>query len=315
MIKQHQQNPLHLNSYRLKYEPKEQDIPCIIREVLFAPPCPNEEIAKLIEVAMNYHNSSLYQQAIDGYIRAQNLWIEYEYIRRKKELIDLRMEDFVEISKNLDLTEQNERRLALEKDIEEELKDSMMHKDFLSPQVLVYFRCAIGLVYQSLGNDDLAISEFMEAKKFAANMNNCDSAIPYSCVGSVFYHVGQFLLANKYFTKALEIRRALVGENNVDTAVSIVNVACSQQCLGEFQNANDLYLQGMKVLREKLGHTHPRTETATRNYNRFKDNFLKHCSFDAILTTPYQPLEIPIFKVSKSEPEKKASGKKSKKKK
>lgn len=269
------QSPLHLNSYRLKYEPKEQDIPCIIREVLFAPPCPNEEIAKLIEVSLNYHNSSLYQQAIDGYIRAQNLWIEYEYIQRKKELIDMRMEDFVEISKNLDLNEQNERRLALEKDIEEELKESMLHKDFLSPQVLVYFRCAIGLVYQSLGSDDLAISEFMEAKKFCSSMNNSDCAIPYSCAGGVFYHVGQFLLANKYFTKALEIRRSLLGDNNVDTAISLINVACSQQCLGEFQNASDLYQQGIKVLREQLGHAHPRTETATRNYNRFKDNFLK----------------------------------------
>ncbi|EFC36995.1 predicted protein [Naegleria gruberi] len=195
------------------------------------------------------------------------------YAKRKKEILDSRMDDFLESTKNWDLHEQLERKKEMEKEVEEEMIENGQ-KDYLTPRELVFFRCAIGLVYQSLGNDELALSEFMEAKKFAQAMNDSDSSIPLSCIGSVFYHVGQFLLAQKYYTKSLEIRQTYLGEG-VDTAVSMINVAACLQCVGDFPAAHDMYNKGISILNEKLGPSHPRSSIANRNFNRFRTNFLK----------------------------------------
>ena len=263
-----------IHSYRASYEPLEQDVPCIIREILYAPKCPSEEIAKLIEVALNYHNSSMYQLSIDAYIRAQNMWIETEYVKRKKALLHSHMEDFAEVAKSMEPEEQMHRRQEIEQQVEDELKNTTQ-QDYMTPKELLFFRCAIGLVYESAGNDELAISEFMEAKKFGGMIGSADSAVPYSCVGCVFYHVGQYMLALKYFTKSLELRQAVLGDNNVDTAISMINVAVCQQCLGELEGANEHYKKGVEVLISKLGHSHSRSEIASRNIKRFERSYLK----------------------------------------
>ena len=51
--------------------------PCLIREVLYAPPA-EEEVVALVEVALNFHNSAHYHQAVQTYIQARELWAREE---------------------------------------------------------------------------------------------------------------------------------------------------------------------------------------------------------------------------------------------
>ncbi|KAL9642537.1 hypothetical protein ABK040_011104 [Willaertia magna] len=273
--------------------------PYVIREILFAPPCSNEDISKLLEVALNYHNTSFYQLAIETYIRAQNMWIEIVFNKRKKELIELKLE---EILKQYDVTNltmeghgqtMEKQKEEVEENVINELRENTQQYDYLTPQQMIFFRCAIGSVYESAGNDELALSEYLEAKKFADIIDHPDSAFPYSCVGGVYFHLGQFQLSLKYYTKTLEIRKTHLDDYHVDIAIALNNIAVCQQCLSNISEAHLLYKQSYEILKERLGQNHPRTCTVVRNMARAKSNYLKNYSFDD-LPVKFNKVEIPI---------------------
>lgn len=48
-------------------------VPCLIREVLYAPSCP-DPVAQLFEVALVYHNNGALEDAINTYLEAQAVW-------------------------------------------------------------------------------------------------------------------------------------------------------------------------------------------------------------------------------------------------
>jgi tetratricopeptide (TPR) repeat protein len=48
-------------------------VPCLIREVLYAPPCP-VPVAQLFEVALVQHNNGALEDAINTFLEAQSLW-------------------------------------------------------------------------------------------------------------------------------------------------------------------------------------------------------------------------------------------------
>jgi len=48
-------------------------VPCLIREVFYAPPCP-ESVALLFEVGLTQHNTQNYSQALNSYMNAYGQW-------------------------------------------------------------------------------------------------------------------------------------------------------------------------------------------------------------------------------------------------
>lgn len=189
-------------------------VPCVIREILFAPPCP-QEVAKLLEVALTHHNTSHYELSIQTYIQAQDLWNELEEVPINS---------------------------------------------------TIYFRCAIGSVYESCGQDELALAEYMEAKRFADTLgdHHPDKALTYNCIGCVYQHMSQVDIAMEYFSKALELREKYLLDS-VDYGVSLNNVGVCFHCKGKMAEAIALYEKAFKILCEHLGLNHPRTMLISRN--------------------------------------------------
>ena len=169
---------------------------CLIREVIVAPLCPNSEVAKLLEIALMYHNSCQYHQSIQVYIMAQQQWMDAELEpqrkaleERVKERIQQRENELMlaaqmtsenpiggvvtaeapkptevssePISEPIDpIQEEYEQELA-------ELTERSNHGEFMPPRAQLYFRLVIGNVYESAGNDEMALTEYMEAKRIA----------------------------------------------------------------------------------------------------------------------------------------------------
>ncbi|CUG86143.1 Hypothetical protein, putative [Bodo saltans] len=112
-------------------------VPCLIREVLYAPQCP-VSVAQLFEVALVFHNSGALEDSINTYLAAQSAWersiLESDYtdledptassmlatlMKREKELAEeaLAAEDEEKIMKaeqDVAITQEKERREAAE---------------------------------------------------------------------------------------------------------------------------------------------------------------------------------------------------------
>jgi tetratricopeptide (TPR) repeat protein len=184
-------------------------VPCIIREILYAPPCPSEEIAKLLEVALMHHNTSHYQLALQTYLRAQKSWMELEF-KKRKQIIVKEMERKKQIVIEEESDEAHEKIQKIEDAYADEL-EVLANTELLTPLMQMFLRCAIGSVYESSGNDELALGEYMEARKYSMKLDpmNPDQAIPYSCIGSVFVHLNQYDMAYQYYLRARELRESV----------------------------------------------------------------------------------------------------------
>lgn len=252
-------------------------MPCIIREILYAPPCPNDEIAKLLEVALTYHNSSLYQLAIQTYIKAQQVWID---------LVEIKQGGTMQVFQ------------------------------------IIYFRMAIGGVYQSLASDEMALAEFLEAMRYAESglpVNHPDRAITYSAIASVYVHLNQISLAKDYYVKCLLLRTQVLGENHVDTAVAKNNLAVCWHLANRTNVAIDLYNSALQVFKQVLGLNHPRTMLVQRNLSKAKTKALQEYAYVNGLLILWHSF---VFEIPKFEPisiplsgKKTATKKKGKKKK
>jgi tetratricopeptide (TPR) repeat protein len=238
-------NPIYVDS-----------VPCVIREILYAPPCP-DSVAKLLEVALTHHNTSHYQLALQNYITAQENWVE-------------------------------------------------ISKESLNIHAIIFFRCAIGSVYQSCGQDEMALAEFMvfvlleeytnlrkEGKRYADTLNDDDpdKAIAYSCIGSVYVHLSQFELALEYFLICKDIREKVesvrvevlmvkvFGPHHVETASVLNNIAVCLQCLNKVSEALELYTSAYKILNAELGLDHPRTVLVSRNIAKAQEKYMQEYNF------------------------------------
>jgi tetratricopeptide (TPR) repeat protein len=49
-------------------------IPRLVRDTLYAPQCPNEHVAGLVDVALTHHNAGRYEQALPSYHAARSAW-------------------------------------------------------------------------------------------------------------------------------------------------------------------------------------------------------------------------------------------------
>jgi tetratricopeptide (TPR) repeat protein len=179
-------------------------VPCIIREILYAP-----EIAKLLEVALMHHNSSHYQLALQTYLRAQKSWMEYEF-KKRKVVFTQEMERKKAFIVDDDSEETMQKKMKIEEEYTSNL-EALANTELLTPMIQMYLRCAIGGVYESSGNDELALGEYMEAKKYSMKLDamNPDQAIPYSSLGSVYVHLQQYDMAYQYFLRARELRESV----------------------------------------------------------------------------------------------------------
>lgn len=278
--------------------------PCIIREILFAPPTPSPSIAHLLEVALIHHNSSHYQLSIQTYLKAQEEWYECELKEAEKR---------GEIGVN---RIKNDENFAPSNTITNKQSIANASLTPISPSAYIFFRLAIGSVYESAGSDELALQHYMDAKRHAEKhlaKDHPDRALPYSCIGQIYFHLKQWELARTYFNRARELKVILLGSEHVDAACSYNNIAACLHVIGEIQESINLYHKSMIIFNQRLGLNHPRTGVVQRNITKIKSSFLNDFSLGE---TTFSELYLPIEKKTtkkKGKKGKKGKGKKKKK--
>ena len=235
-------------------------MPCLIKEVLYAPPCP-EKVALLLEVALTHHNTSAYDLGVKTYLQALTAW-----------------EDTIEKGKR------------------EDAEAQAAHKIFHGPVVItasdrevpligrLFVRLATASIYDSAAADAKALAELMEAQRLC---NQLPQAHPIqgtvdSMLGITYAHLSQFDLAADHFLRCLELREFTLGAQHVDTGATLNNIGVCLHCMDKSSDALVMYYRAEEIFKTAFRVEHPRTVTVTRNIGRAKHTFLK----DATYTLP-----------------------------
>eukprot|EP00505_MAST-04D_sp_SCG-Rhode-Island_P000353 Stramenopile-MAST_4_protein_353 len=241
-------------------------MPCIIREVLRAPDAPLN-VENLMEAALAYHNQAHYDAAQKTYSAAREVWKEEETYAREEYIADKKEE-------NPEYDPAN---------------DDMLDKPLVPPRAEIFLLCSIGSVYESAGDDEMALSCYMEARTTALatlDHNDCDVAVAYSHIGSVCFHLGRYELAYRCFSVAFSVRERALGPKHPDTASLYSNLGCCLCLMGRknLVQARHHLRVAEKILKETLGPTHIRTATVRRNVLRVKGR-------TGVLSTPMTPYQ------------------------
>mmetsp|Transcript_129600 Transcript_129600/g.223951 ORF Transcript_129600/g.223951 Transcript_129600/m.223951 type:complete len:262 (-) Transcript_129600:1593-2378(-) len=228
-------------------------IPCLIREIFYAPPCP-EEIATLFEVALTHHNTSHYALAVQTYLQAQDLW-------------------------QTQLTG-------------EYRADDGPNPSPLPTEALLFLRLAIGSVFESAGQDEQALAEYFEGRRQAAAHglppNHPTHATLNSAIGAVYVHMSQFDLAADHFLKALDLREQILGPRHVDVGLVLNNIGCCLAILDHTEDALQMYYRAQEIFALHFALEHPRYTTVRRNIQRAKTAYLKGSQFTMPEHKPYK---------------------------
>ena len=230
-------------------------MPCVLREVSRAPQAPLE-VENLMESALAYHNSSQYDLAINAYIAARTTWLEW-IERTGSSGEPSNVEDGVDED---DLSaEEIERRKRLNKDI--------------PVRATIFILCGIGSVHESAGNDEMALTCYLDAQRTALSQlshDDADMAVTFSHLGSVSYHLGRFTTSVRCYRVAVSIRLHLLGREHPDTAASHSSLGAALCMTGPSAMVEAMYnfRLAVKMLKSQLGSTHPRTVVAMRNLER-----------------------------------------------
>eukprot|EP01063_Lacrimia_lanifica_P002921 TRINITY_DN11580_c0_g3_i1.p1 TRINITY_DN11580_c0_g3~~TRINITY_DN11580_c0_g3_i1.p1 ORF type:complete len:301 (+),score=121.99 TRINITY_DN11580_c0_g3_i1:76-978(+) len=221
-------------------------MPCLIKEVLYAPPCP-EPVSLLWEVALTHQNNGSYDLAIKTYLEGQLVW---EHI--------------------------------LAQELEAEGK--VMPPEYAPPLPIVgqlFLRLAVASVFDSAAVDEKALAELMEAQRICNGLppTHPIQAMIDSMLGIVYVHLSQFDLAADHFIRALEVRENTLGTDHLDTGLTLNNVGVALHCLDRTSDALVMYYKAEEIFRNGYPVENPRLVAVTQNIGRAKQSYLKASNF------------------------------------
>ena len=204
-------------------------------------------VASLLNAAMLLHNSGKCMQAITMY---QQAWSEWTKDTREEK------------SKN---------------EPEDSEGDGIDQKLF--DETSFFFHNSIGLVYDSIGDDEAALSCYLKGKEAVRSFDANDPrlAISFSNIGSICYHSGKVDVALQCFDQAMVIRAACteIGPAHILTAAQWNNVGCCLDILGRTEEAVFRFQHAFDIFRGSFGLEHPRTRLVHRNFERARARPMK----------------------------------------
>ena len=184
---------------------------------------------------------------------------------------------------------------------------SIENKQLLRPEFELFFELSLASVLESFGKDNLALQKFIVAKNVKdLRFNHPDKAIPYCGIGSVLYHLKEYVWACRSYLKAREIREDYLGGDTIDTASTYNNLGCCMMCLKRFKEAEVYFNLSHAILTMELGPLHERSMTAQLNLKK-----VKHVTLGPI--PEFKPLWN-IYVIDKNPKKKKGKKKKKSKK-
>jgi len=245
-------------------------MPCLIKEVPYAPPCP-EPVALLWEVALVHHNSSNYDLAVRTYLQGAHKW--------EGQLI----------------AAEDERRK-----VDPSVPDPRVNPPLIPIEARIFVRLAVGGVFESAAADERALAELLEAQRLCCESlhhHHPIQAMVDSMLGTVYAHLCQFDLAADHFLRALEVRENDPEHEHparhVDTGLVLNNIGVCLHCLDRTKDALVMYYRAEEIFNAAFRIQHPRLITVQRNIAKAKQFYLKNAEFQLPANLPVKVLACP----------------------
>jgi tetratricopeptide (TPR) repeat protein len=251
----------------------------LIREVLYAPPCP-EEVAALFETALTHHNTANFALALKSYLEAQNRW---EVLRGWE-----------------NISEFDKERFKLMSEVEKEhFNRSVLVPVEITDDAQVFLRLALGSVFESAAQDGRALAEYLHAQKVAVNLppEHPSHATVWSSLGSVYAQLSQYDIAADFLLRALDARERALGPRHPDTALALNNIGVVLHRMDRVAAAVEIYTRAEVALAARVAPGHPRLNIVRRNLQRAQRRMLKqgpHNFTPATVPPPQPAVMVPL---------------------
>lgn len=143
----------------------------------------------------------------------------------------------------------------------------------ISPSIDIelYIMLCKGNVYQSSGEDELALVQYVTAWRRAMEEKSADwEAVSLNSIGLLCYFALRYDLALNCFAEVTAFRYQSYGNTSADTATAWNNLACCLYCTGRAGDARVRFERAYNTLSKVLGQRHPRAVVAWRNLDKSK---------------------------------------------
>jgi tetratricopeptide (TPR) repeat protein len=315
-------------------------MPTLIREALFAPTVAPEEAALLWEAARTHHDDGELERAIEVYGLGLRAWETHATLEALSAAqladSDVRAEAARIFSEADDAVATAVRKAGTTTSVDAVaaaelaatkariLADAEAHALAVTQRMLqartelleptnggtlyvplegrVYFHLAVAAVFETAGQDERALREYLEAARLlkaeapTAAVMSPTAALVQSCLGTVHFHLSQYDFAADYTFRALEIREALLPPGHVDVGVCLNNAAAVLLVLGRVADATVLLNRAEGVFALQLPPHHPRRWVVSTNVGIARRiGFLRpgDAEFPDVPYAPWRPTMIP----------------------
>mmetsp|Transcript_11225 Transcript_11225/g.25593 ORF Transcript_11225/g.25593 Transcript_11225/m.25593 type:complete len:462 (+) Transcript_11225:89-1474(+) len=274
----------------------------LIEEPLSAPLCAeSEEVTTLMESALTSRRLRKYDVAIDMLVKARFAWasvlsgekptpwakldtpkapstprdgkrsVRSEIARR----LSASLEQPVSIEPSHEslgeaaprIERPDDRRYKPEKDFSSALGEGNKKLAWLPAEVRVYFLSELASLHSAMREEQRGLLIAWRARSMLSLLppNHPDVAIVWACLGHIVYHMEDFELAARLFSRVRRIREKVAGENSVEAATAMNNLACCYSAMDRVVESLAHLELARELLHGQLSSDHPRVETIRRN--------------------------------------------------
>ena len=224
--------------------------PVVIADAVPVPlQCP--EIAEqLLQAALAHHNLGNFTESLKFLEAARLQLIEIQRrINRSKRLV---------ASQGVNTDEVFDAPEAEENDYSE-----------ISLDLDMYIGLCKGNVYQSCGDDEQSLLQYMEALNNAMNKANKDwEIVTLNSIGTLAYYSLRYDVALMCFYTVALYRSSSYGEGSADTATAWNNEGACLYCLNKRKESRIKFEKSWSILCDVLGHRAPRAVVVWKNLEK-----------------------------------------------
>lgn len=134
--------------------------------------------------------------------------------------------------------------------------------------ILIVINDLLGWGYLQRGDYDACDSAWSWALRTRENSSQPEDSVHGALLanmGSLFFMQAKYAEAEPYYSRALDVKRAVFGENHLQTAIGMGNLAAAFSGQFKYPQAEPLYQKALAILEIKLGPDHVKVATTLRN--------------------------------------------------
>lgn len=215
--------------------------PVVIGDAVPVPVSCPEAVEQLLQAALAHHNLGSYEESIK-FLEASRLEL---YDMKRKALVAKKGET----------------------DAPESKVDIADHDKVFD--VEMYIVICKGNVYQSCGDDEQSLLQYMEGLNKAKENKEKDwEIICLNSIGILAYYSLRYEVAFMCFSVVGLYRSAAYGQNSADTATAWNNEACSLYCMNKRRESRVRFEKAWNVTCKVLGHRAPRAIAMWKNLEK-----------------------------------------------